>query len=87
MSEAILDAQGGGRKATCCRLPYDVKPREADLYRKILSCHCKHVDKDEPGHQCTGAATISENAIVLRCKQCGDAKGTFPHPTTSTQGD
>ncbi len=86
MSEIeIADAHGGGVKATMCKLLYPVEPKEAALYRKLLACHCKHVEKDEPGHKCTGAATITENAIVLRCKQCGDAKGSFPEPPAEVE--
>lgn len=68
---------------TCCRMPYQVKPEEAQLYKHLLHCHCQHDDKDGESHECTGAITLSEQAMVLRCKQCGDAKGSYPRETPS----
>lgn len=60
-----------------CKMPKPVKPDEAEIYRHLLYCHCEHPDKDNHSHSCSGAITISEQAIVLRCKQCGDAKGNY----------
>lgn len=79
MSDEIVSTEGGRIKATMCRMPYPVKPDEASLYRKLVHAHCKHKDKGCEDHQCTGAVTLTENHILMRCKQCGDAKGAFPH--------
>lgn len=65
------------QKPTMCKMPFEVKANEASLYRRLLACHCQHEDKGADTHKCTGAITLSEEAIVLRCKHCGDAKGKY----------
>lgn len=59
----------------CCKMPTIVEGKEAEVYRILLNHHCQHPDKETGEHQCTGAITISENAVVARCKRCGDWKG------------
>ena len=61
----------------CCRIPYQVKQKDIEVYKLLLHSHCQHPDKKNNDHQCCGVITISEKSIVLRCKKCGDAKGQF----------
>lgn len=61
----------------CCKMPYQVRDSEVKLYKTLLHSHCDHPDKRKGNHDCSGAITISENALILRCKKCGDAKGVF----------
>lgn len=61
----------------CCKMPFQVSSKEQEIYKTLLHGHCQHKDKKSEDHQCCGAMTITENALVLRCKKCGDAKGEF----------
>ena len=62
-----------------CNLPTQVPPKEAKIYKMFLRSHCDASDKEDDNHQCQGVLSISRNAIVLRCKRCGDAKGSLEY--------
>ncbi len=61
----------------CCKMPRTICEKEAEVSDLLLTSHCEHPDKKSANHECCGAITISRNAIVLRCKKCGDAKATW----------
>lgn len=56
-----------------CHMPVKINRDDSEVYDLMLSAHC--ADKDNPGHvKCIGTVSISTDALVVRCKRCGDAK-------------
>ena len=60
-----------------CHIPSQVDPEEAKAYSLLLKAHCDADDKHSDKHECQGVISISTKSLVLRCKKCGDAKGTI----------
>lgn len=79
-NEDQFDKDGWYTKAPhikCCKMPKTVNEKEAKVYDILLASHCDHPDKNKGAHECCGAITISKNAIVCRCKKCGDSKAVW----------
>lgn len=47
---------------------------DSELLKSLHRAFCSHRDRKNADHKCTGVVTLSEDNLLLRCPQCGDAK-------------